>query len=479
MQRTITGLRIRERRREMGIKQIDLAARVGVSASYLNLIERNRRAVAGALLARIGRELDLRVEELDGSAERRLREALEELAAEPGVVAAEGEARPGPADEFIARHPGWARAAAFAHRRWREAAAEAEAMADRLAHDPALAASVHAMRTEIAALRSTAEILAEGREISVPQRRRFETIMFEQSSRLAGSVAKLAAYFDEAAENRLRPAPKGRAEEALADAPEIGPRIEAMAEAARAKLEAEGDIEAALRRATPRPPEAPPEAGRAARLAALALAYTRQVHRRALFDLAEALSPEPGAEDLLALIEAELAQRLADAILAPGPAFLALGARLGWEVGALARAFDGDGALVMRRLACLGGMGGAPRAAHVEADASGRVLARRGALDLLPRARALDCPVWPVHRAAPGPAPLPLPLRLADGSRLLALGLAREGRMAGDMLAMTAESAAGTAYAAAAGAAPEPVGPECRICPHAACPWRREPAAVG
>ncbi|MEX2519296.1 MAG: helix-turn-helix transcriptional regulator, partial [Paracoccaceae bacterium] len=268
--RTITGLRIRERRRELGVKQVELAARVGVSASYLNLIERNRRAIGGALLARIGRELHLTLDQLDGSAERRLREDLEDLAAEPELG---GEARPGAPDEFIARHPDWARAATLAHRRWRAAAAEAEAMADRLAHDPALGAAVHAMLTEITALRSTAEIMAEGREISAPQRRRFETIMYEQSSRLAITGGGLAAYFDDAAETRRRPAPTGAAEDALSRAPSPALALEKLATQARVKLTgaagAAAALAAALAKATPRPPEMAPPASPVERMAAL------------------------------------------------------------------------------------------------------------------------------------------------------------------------------------------------------------------
>ncbi|TAG27321.1 MAG: XRE family transcriptional regulator, partial [Rhodobacterales bacterium] len=49
----LTGNRLRERRLANGIRQADLAAMVGISASYLNLIEHDRRKVHGALLARL------------------------------------------------------------------------------------------------------------------------------------------------------------------------------------------------------------------------------------------------------------------------------------------------------------------------------------------------------------------------------------------------------------------------------------------
>jgi DNA-binding XRE family transcriptional regulator len=44
---SMIGSRIRERREMAGLKQADLARRAGISASYLNLIEHNRRRIGG------------------------------------------------------------------------------------------------------------------------------------------------------------------------------------------------------------------------------------------------------------------------------------------------------------------------------------------------------------------------------------------------------------------------------------------------
>lgn len=457
------------------MKQNELAARVGVSASYLNLIERNKRPISGALLARIAGELSLPFEQMDGRAERRLRDDLAEIAAEPDI-AMEGEGMDA-ADEFIARFPAWARAAGGLHRLWRGAREEAEAMADRLTHDPALGAAVHEMLTEITALRSTAEILNEGRALSPSQRRRFEQIMFEQSSRLAVTGAGLAAYFDDAAEARRRPSPIGAAEEALTRARNLAEEIEKLANAARKALGGD-DLEAACRRRTPRPPETPPEAGRAERLFLHAHAHAAQAHRRALLTLAETIAPpENNPDEIILLIEAELALRLADALIAPAAHFSDLGAALEWDIEKLTRAYDGDSALIMRRIACLAGHG-APRAAHVAVDASGHILSRRGALELLPGGRRLDCPVWPVHRAGRG-EPFARLLETTDGERVFAIAALNHEGMTADMLVMAPDAAKTTAYAPALARKAEAAGPDCRICAHAHCPWRREPAVIG
>jgi len=50
---TLTGSRIRERRLMIGLRQADLAREVDISASYLNLIEHNRRRIGGKLLVDI------------------------------------------------------------------------------------------------------------------------------------------------------------------------------------------------------------------------------------------------------------------------------------------------------------------------------------------------------------------------------------------------------------------------------------------
>ena len=57
MKDSLTGTRIRERRSIKGIRQADLARQIGISASYLNLIEHNRRRIGGKLLIDIAQVL--------------------------------------------------------------------------------------------------------------------------------------------------------------------------------------------------------------------------------------------------------------------------------------------------------------------------------------------------------------------------------------------------------------------------------------
>src|SRR3546814_16897924 len=77
------GLKIRERRKEIGLSQTELAGRIGISVSYLNLIEHNKRSIGGRLLRQVADEIGVGLEMLDGATERRLASDLTEVIADP------------------------------------------------------------------------------------------------------------------------------------------------------------------------------------------------------------------------------------------------------------------------------------------------------------------------------------------------------------------------------------------------------------
>lgn len=477
MTRTITGLRIRERRRELGIKQVDLAGRVGISPSYLNLIERNKRGISGALLSTIGRELSLTLDQLDGSAERRLHDDLQELASDPELR--DPDMNFVAIDEFITRFPGWAKGAVKAHRRLRDAWAENDALSDRLAHDPALAEAMHSMLTEITALRSTAEILASTEDLEPDQRRRFLSIMLEQSTRLSTSGASLATYFDRIVEERRRPPPVVEVEEFLERRAGLAVAVEGIADRLRARVAPNGEeIGAALHALMPTAgPETLARNARTERLTALSRQAVHHFRPREIDELLDELPAEVGA-DGRALAEEEIIRLCADALRRPGHGFVALGGGVGWDLEDLVRALDEDGGLACRRIATLSDLG-APRAAHVEIDAAGRVLHRRGALDLLPRAREIECPLWPGHEVdARTGAVISRIVTLPDGAERLVLALGRRREKRADMLVMNRNDAQDTVYRYLMYGATTPVGSACRICAHRDCAWRREEPVI-
>jgi len=189
---TLTGSRIRERRAMAGMRQAELAKAVGISASYLNLIEHNRRRIGGKLLVDIAAELGVEASLLSEGAEAAVLASLGEAAADGAQAGAEIDR----ADEFAGRFPGWAALVAQQHRRIENLERTAVTLTDRLTHDPHLATSMHEMLTMVTAIRSTAGILAEPGEIEPEWQNRFHRNLNEDSQRLAESSQQLVAYLD-------------------------------------------------------------------------------------------------------------------------------------------------------------------------------------------------------------------------------------------------------------------------------------------
>ena len=55
------GARLRRLRRDLKLKQVDMASRLGISASYLNHLERNQRPVTATVLLRLAEAFDINV----------------------------------------------------------------------------------------------------------------------------------------------------------------------------------------------------------------------------------------------------------------------------------------------------------------------------------------------------------------------------------------------------------------------------------
>lgn len=227
MSRALIGTKIRERRRALGVTQSRLAVRLDISASYLNLIESNKRNIGGVLLKRIADALGFAIDDLDGAAERRLINDLSELAGETILSDLALEATS--AADLAGRHPSWARALRRLHRAWFDCRQAVGALSDRLNQDPFLGDAVHSMLTQVAAIRSSAEILESVDDIEPTQQRRFLSIVGSESRRLADVAQALAAYFDKAHTDTRSVTPVEEVDDFLLDHNNYFPELERAA----------------------------------------------------------------------------------------------------------------------------------------------------------------------------------------------------------------------------------------------------------
>ncbi|GLS87191.1 XRE family transcriptional regulator [Cypionkella aquatica] len=188
----LTGSRLRERRVALGLRQADLAETVGISASYLNLIEHNRRRIGDALLARLAQALGQPVEAFqEGIAAA----VLDDLRAAAGRLPGAEIDR---SEDFAGRFPGWAATVIGLHQRVAGLERALEAMSDRMSQDPHLSASLHEVLSAVASVRSTAAILAETQDIEPEWQARFLGNLQDDSKRLALGAEALVRYLDTA-----------------------------------------------------------------------------------------------------------------------------------------------------------------------------------------------------------------------------------------------------------------------------------------
>ena len=87
MSRPLIGRTIRRLRTERGLTQQGLAVRLGISASYLNLIEHDQRGLTAALLIKLSQTLGVDLATLSGTAERQVETHLREVFTDPLLAA--------------------------------------------------------------------------------------------------------------------------------------------------------------------------------------------------------------------------------------------------------------------------------------------------------------------------------------------------------------------------------------------------------
>jgi hypothetical protein len=424
---TLTGSRIRSYRVDRGMRQADLARACEISASYLNLIEHNKRRIGGALLVRLAKALDVDPSYLSGVVEVRVAAAMDAAAEAHAEVTPER----GRAEELAARFPGWARLIARQYAENRRLEQVIERLGDRLTHDPFLSASMHNVLTSVTAIRSASGILAQGGDIEPEWEARFHRNIYEDSQRLTDATEALVAYLDsDKAGDAGGALPQDELDAWLED---LNWRLDVLEENPTVGI---GPlIEDSGRLATP-----------AARQ--LATAYAEQY-----------------AEDAAALP----LERLVDG-LSGGRTPAALAQALGLE-------FD----LVFRRLAVLGAgeTGIGDPYGLVACDASGTLIYRKPLPGFeLPRYSAA-CPFWPLFQALQRPmTPVSRLLRVSgrDEAQFEALAFSTLAYPSGFDGPPVARSWMLFWPVRRSDVPATGVGTSCRICPEAGCVARREPS---
>jgi predicted transcriptional regulator len=410
------------------MKQAHLAEAADISASYLNLIEHNRRRIGGKLLLRIAAALSTEPTMLTEGAGAALIAGLREAASAMPQTPAELDR----VDEFAGRFPGWAHLVTEARARITALERSVETLSDRMTHDPQLAASLHEMLSTVTSIRSTASILAESGEIEREWQDRFHRNIFEDSERLADTSRSLVTYLEATGEQATGTGvPQEEADTVIATEAHHVPELE--------QGQRVSDV-------APRMTN-----GLSAAATQLVLGWLERY-----------------AADARALPQ----QRMADAI--------------GWhglDLAALVRDLEADPAVIMRRIAAMPPEVLPEPVGLAICDSSG-VLTYRKPLEgfAIPRFGAA-CPLWPLYRALSRPMAL-LSLPVVQPGR-------EAGHLWADAYAMPvgpieanrdpvlqAHMLIRSDRQRSAHTPPLEVGATCRVCPRGKCDARREPSIV-
>ena len=189
------GSFLRARRLAGGLHQKEVAARAGISASYLALIESGRRIPEAQLRLRIAHVLGISDGEASGQG---LAQTVRMLSQVPG---GDDAGRMEGAAEFAARFPAWAALLLQVTAAMREAQAGLRAMSDPLRHEERLASGLHEVLSAAAAISSAAAILDDD-GIDANWRRRFVRNIGEDADRLLGAVGGLSEWLDKGTPTR-------------------------------------------------------------------------------------------------------------------------------------------------------------------------------------------------------------------------------------------------------------------------------------
>lgn len=495
-----------------------MAERLGLSPSYLNLIEHDQRPLTVKLLLRLGEVFAVDLNRFAGDEETQLAAELAEAFADPALADPAGGTRPDTAElhDFAASSLEAARGVIALYRAHRRLRDEVGSLAERLRDSEFLSGVDHEFRTLLTSIRSFSEILHDNPDLDPQQRQRFLAIILDESQRLLAVVDRVLAAGPPAAGGGAgaRP-PSDEVADLVQERMNHFPEAEALADRLRAAADlgsgtATDRLAAFLERSHGLrvvPMRHPPADGAlrifdpATRTLAIAEVLRPAQCALELAHVLALLESGPAFDDALAgarlstpearnLARIALADYAALAMLMPYAPFRAAARELRHDAERLALRFGVEFEQVCRRLVTLQREGerGVPFY-YVALDLAGHVSARFSAVPLRIARYSGVCPLWNVHAAFLTPGVMRLQQsRMPDGTAYVSIartverpgwGAAHRRRLVAVELGCEAAHAGELAYADGLDLDSEPasvpIGTTCRLCERPACSERALP----
>lgn len=129
--KAMLGAKVRRLRRDQGLTQAQMADALGISPSYLNLIEHNQRPVTVPVLLRLGQSFGVDLQAFAEDEESRLAAGLKEVFSDPLFEG--GDIRRQDLQELAAAAPALGQAVVALYRAYRETSEDLETLSEQLA----------------------------------------------------------------------------------------------------------------------------------------------------------------------------------------------------------------------------------------------------------------------------------------------------------------------------------------------------------
>lgn len=188
-QKAWLGTKVRRLRRDQGLAQVEMAERLGISPSYLNLIEHNQRPLTLPLLLKLGQQFNVDLRSFSDNEDARLLAELTELLGEP--LFREHDIGREDLKQLVATSPGACHAVLSLFRGYRRAREDVRALAERVTDDTYLATSMHELRQLLATIRSFSEILHDYADLDDAQRRQIHEILVTESEKVTAHLDQM------------------------------------------------------------------------------------------------------------------------------------------------------------------------------------------------------------------------------------------------------------------------------------------------
>ncbi|MCZ6862013.1 MAG: short-chain fatty acyl-CoA regulator family protein [Alphaproteobacteria bacterium] len=190
MASTVTyGHQVRRLRREKGLTQSAMAGLLGISPSYLNLIEHNHRPLTRPLMAEAAYLFGVAPDAFSDDSEARILGDLVEMFGDR--LFADQEIDQKEIAGLVHVSPAACQAIVGLYRAYRTANDNVGALSERLSGDAFVSSSIHELLTLLTSIRSFSEILHDHDDLDADERRRFLGIVLEESKRLTEAVGQL------------------------------------------------------------------------------------------------------------------------------------------------------------------------------------------------------------------------------------------------------------------------------------------------